>query len=801
MGEQFYRFFVKGVVQGVGFRPYIYRKAKDYGLFGSVRNMGNGVEIITNDKEFMDKLSDLPPLARISEFSAEKLGGKQKYSEFTILASTYSEGETELPADLFMCNDCIAELRDKKNRRHNYYFITCTNCGPRFSMIDDYPYDRPFTAMKEFSMCPACKKEYANPDDRRYHAQTIACKDCGPKLMLRERRNGTNGNDGKNGNKIADIGFLHDIGGKSDAETIKKAVGLIKKGEIVAIKGVGGFHICSVCSQEAVGKVRALLHRPHKPFAVMARDIEMIEKYVNISAEEKKLLLSPARPIVVLRKKEKKASERFGSVSELNSVGVMLPYTALHYLLFDFINEPLLMTSYNVPGEPVLLSEHGEVDAKYYLTHEREIINRCDDSVIKVINGKAFFLRRSRGFTPLSILMLSPFNNCEKPPWASRMEQPLPKQPLCKSLANARDVANVAGCGGFSNVHETILALGAEMSNAVCTAKNNKCFLSQYIGTTSKLKTFYFMKQATDNLIRLTRAKPAIIACDLHPGYNSTAFAKELADKHNAKLVQFQHHKAHVASVAAEHGLKNYVGIAMDGLGYGEDGNIWGGEVFDVRNGNEFVRIGSLEEQPQLGGDSATIYPKKMLFGILSKFLPEKELIAMKLFDDKEAKLYLKQLREGFNVLLTTSAGRVLDAAAALLGLCDHRTYDGRPAMILESFADGAEPFDIKLILEKKDGRLILMTTPMFKFLIDNLGKDKTRLAATAQTYVANGMLEIAKSVMKKRKKPIVFSGGVAYNSMISGIMIKEGVLVNKNIPSGDGGICFGQAYLARLSG
>lgn len=721
-----YRIFVQGVVQGVGFRPYIYRKAKEHKLIGSVRNIGNGVEIIINDKDFIKKLIDLPPLANISNYSVKKIKLNKHFSDFSILKSSITFGETELPPDIFMCHDCLNELRDEKNRRHDYYFITCTNCGPRFTMILDYPYDRPLTSMNQFKMCPQCKKEYTDPLDRRYHAQTIACKDCGPKLRL--------------------LSGVTDISGGSDIETIQKAIDLIKSGEIISIKGVGGFHTSSLCNDENVQKVRELFKRPHKPYAIMAKDIKMIETIAYVSKKEEELLQSPQRPIIILKKKKKNT---FKVASELDSIGVMLPYTALHYLMFDYINEPILMTSSNLPGEPVSLIEK---IGHYFLTHERKIINRCDDSVLKVIQNTIFFLRRSRGYTPSPIIL-----------------------PI-----DCRDT----------------VAVGGELNNLICTTKKNKCYLSQYIGDTSKYEAYNFLKDTVKRYIHLTRLEPKIVACDLHPGYNSTVFAKELAREYDAKLQQIQHHKAHVASVAAEYNITDYIGIAMDGLGYGDDGGLWGGEVFSVQKGNKFTRIGHLEEQPQLGGDSATIYPKKMLFGILSKILTEKELLTLKLFTEKETRIYYKILQNSSHVQRTTSSGRILDAVSALLGFCEQRTYDGRPAMILESMA--TTPFIFESVFSQKQGKTILMTTPLFRYLLYNK-EDKRRLAATAQIYIAKGLFQIAKKGLKKKNMPIVFSGGVSYNSMISGFMLQRGVLVNKELPAGDGCICYGQAYLANM--
>lgn len=729
-----YRIVVSGIVQGVGFRPYVYRTAKERNLVGSVRNTGNGVEIIVNDASFIGKLTDLPPLAKITSHSVDVLNTSKRYTDFTILKSANhdpeGEEQTEVPADMFLCDECLEELRNKNDRRHNYYFITCTNCGPRFSMIEGYPYDRINTSMNDFKMCKKCEREYTNPHDRRYHAETIACKECGPKLSLLDCR--------------------VNISGNSDTETIKKTAALLKKGEIVAIKGVGGFHISSSCRADAVMRVRELLHRPHKPFAIMAKDMEMAESIAHATPYEKEMLASQKRPIVVLKKKR----NDFLHVSELDTIGVMLPYTALHHLIFDYIDEPLVMTSCNVSGEPILIDEKSEKTGflRYFLTHERRIVNRCDDSVLKAVGNHALLLRRSRGYTPMSVR--------------------LPIE-----------------C-------EDTVALGAEINNVISIATKNKCVMSQYIGDTSKLETLYFLKDCIEKSVKLARINPKIVACDMHPEYNTTHLAEELARKYGARTERVQHHKAHVAGAAAEHGLCDYIGIAMDGMGYGEDGKIWGGEVFDVSIGNVFVRAGHLEEQPMIGGDSSTIYPKKMLFGILSKVMDENELVKYGLFDEKESRLYMNILDSGFNVLQTTSSGRVLDSVSALLGLCDRRTYDGRPAMLLESVATNAPDFEP--VLSKKDGKVILETTPLLEFLLDNLDrKRKGELAATAQMYLAKGLFMIAKDIADSEGKRVVFSGGVAYNRMICKFMAENGVLLNKEIPPGDGGICYGQAYLA----
>lgn len=717
-----YKIFVKGVVQGVGFRPFVYRVALENNVKGHIRNIGSGVEILSDKKIIIEHLKTPPPLSKIHSIDVEKIDPPKEYKKFEILKSHDDNGETILPPDIFTCENCIKELRDKKDRRYEYFFITCTDCGPRFSIIEDYPYDRPYTSMDDFPMCDDCKKEYTNPLDRRYHAQTVACHKCGPRLKLLKDKD--------------------DISEDSEKNTIKKAAILIKQGELVAIKGVGGFHIACNTSDKTIEKLREHFGRPTKPFALMVKDEEMLTEMTNATDEEIKLIKSCERPIVAVRKNR---DYKFEKISELNSIGVMLPYTALHYLLFDFLDEPIVMTSANFPGEPVLIEEKPIIS--HILTNSRRIINRCDDSVIKIIANKKIFLRRSRGFTPLPI--------------------PLPR-----------------------NMDKTILALGAEMNNTITVAKGNNAFMSQYIGNIKKEKTFEFFKQAIDKTLKLARATPEKIICDLHPEYNSTLYAKELSEKLGIQLEQVQHHKAHVAAVAGEHKLENYTGIAIDGLGYGDDGNIWGGEVFSVKNENEFIRVGSLEEQPMIGGDTATKNPNKMLLGILSKFMSEKEILKMKLFPEKETLLYLKQKDENFNVFNTTSTGRVLDAASALIGICNNSNYEGRAAMLLESYYDETS---IEPIIKEKDGRKILMTTPLFEKLVsEKFSKEK--IGGIVHNYVVDGLLKIAQNSGKADK--ITASGGVVNNRHITSRLLKRGVLTGKNLPPGDGCISYGQCII-----
>lgn len=733
----FYRSIIRGVVQGVGFRPYIYRKAVSMGLKGHVRNLGGCVEIVVNKKGFAKCLRNLPPLARISSFSEEEAAGSS-YSSFSICASKAEEGLAGIPPDISICKDCMKELYAQKSRRRLYYFITCTNCGPRFTITERLPYDRPFTSMKEFRMCSACRREYSDPDDRRYHAQTIACPECGPRL------------------NISHTGMSKKPSGGIGA--IRCASAILSGGGIIAVKGVGGYHLCGLAEREPVEKIRKLLGRPDKPFAIMAKDIAMAERIAALSPEEKKALEGIERPVVALRKKKK----GLGFVSELDSIGIMLPYTALHHMLLDLVKKPVVMTSFNYPGEPTITETGNRKTPVPELSHERRITNRCDDSVVKLIGRRTFFLRRSRGFTPLPVA--------------------LPHQ--CADT----------------------IALGAELSNTVCVASGKKCIISQHIGDTSNEKAFRFMTEALERLVGLAGIRPRVIACDMHPGYRTSEYAVFLAKKHRAKLVRVQHHHSHIAGAAAEHSLDKCAGIAMDGLGYGADGELWGGEILLYDRGN-FIRVGRLERHPMPGGDSAAVFPRKMLFGILSKSMAPKDIADSGICSRQEAGVYSAMIREGFNAPLTSSTGRVLDACAALLGLCSERTYEGRPAMLLESAA--TVPYELKPEMAEENGMKVLLTYPLLRYMLDRIPKKKAcskglagsalagRLAATALRYIAEGLRMVA--ARAAIKTPLVFSGGVAYNSQISSFLMRKGCLPNKSIPCGDGGLCYGQAFLANL--
>ncbi len=705
-----FRFIIKGVVQGVGFRPYIHNACVQAGLSGFVRNTGDGAEVVVSDAEIFRKiLASLPPHMRIDSIREEEIASDS--TDFHILESTH-DGSAEIPPDVFLCNDCLEELGDPQNRRHNYFFLTCTACGPRFTMTESSPYDRATTTMRDFMMCPDCRKEYADPTNRRFHAQTIACHRCGPTLSLYE-----------NGKALS---FLH------DKEILKYVSKALQNDEIVSVKGVGGFHLFCNTNEKTRKKLNALTGRINKPYALLCRDIDMARSIGVISSEEEEQLLSSKRPIVLVKK-----NSQSPEVSELDTVGIMLASTALHILLFKYFPYPLICTSSNIAHAP-LTTERAEQFTSLVLNHNREIINATDDSIIKVIQKRPLIIRRSRGFVPQSIRMPS-------------------------------------------DITTPLLALGAEQNNTFALYDGKgRVTLSQHIGNTTHPDTLHRYCSTIDRFLAYTDIKPGIILCDAHPNYQTSIYGQELAHKLDIPLIPIQHHRAHAYAVAAEHNLNDFVAIICDGLGYGDDGTLWGGEIFENQK-----RIGHLECHPQLGGDAAGRFPHRMLYSILRSFMTPEE--AMTFFDDRfssrELTLLERQFSEKFHAPLTSSCGRVLDAASALLGICDERTYDGRPAMLLEAIS--TEPFDITPIIEGS----VLKTAPLFRYLIENSHEDKGRLAATVQLYLATGLHAIA----AQKNKPIVWAGGCAYNRIMTKYFLSKGVLINQDVPAGDGGISFGQ--------
>jgi len=748
---------VTGIIQGVGFRPFIYRIAVKNGLKGYVRNMGDaGVEILLEGEEnaINNFLRDLrwkkPPLAQIQEIIIRELEGENQYTSFTIEKSS-EESELSgsvIPPDVAICDECLKELREKGNLRYEYFFITCTDCGPRYTIIERLPYDRENTTMRDFPMCSFCQKEYKDPLNRRFHAQTVACPKCGPKVYLTTCK----------GELV------------STNDPIRETGKLLAEGFIVAIKGYGGFHVAAATTKdEPLIRLREAKHRRQKPFAIMARSLEAVQSFAEVSPKEAELLISHTRPIVLLKKNSKYYLSDLIAPG-LHNVGVMLPYTGLHYMLFDEVDEPaFVMTSANPPNQPIVKDDDealktlgGIVD--YFLFHNRRIAHRCDDSVVRVHGEKTVFIRRSRGYAPAPIMLREKAKKC-------------------------------------------VLALGGELNNTACVLLGNKAFISQHIGDVENIETRDFLENAAKHLIRLTNSKVDAVACDLHPKFTTTKLAKDLAEGNDWQFFQVQHHYAHVAALMAEHGISEIVGICCDGYGYGVDGEAWGGEIIlGLRDSMEFKRLAHLEKQPMIGGDLATSYPLRIAAGILHKKVNVEDWLMQNkgLFPhgEKEAQLIFQQLKTGRGTVKTTSCGRVLDAVAAVLGVCHERTYEGEPAMKLESTAiKGKDVLKLKPIIEDNT----LNTTELLLEIFENRERYGIHdLAFSAHAYLAKGLAELAiEKALENDVKAVGFSGGVACNEILARI-IRETVeasnlkfLVHEAVPSGDGGLSFGQAFAA----
>ncbi|CAB50145.1 carbamoyltransferase HypF [Pyrococcus abyssi] len=757
-----YRIHVQGIVQAVGFRPFVYRIAHAHNLRGYVRNLGDaGVEIVVEGREediegfLRDLYRKKPPIAKIEKVEREEIP-IQGFDRFYIEKSSTEkkgEGDSIIPPDIAICEDCLRELFDPTNKRYMYPFIVCTNCGPRFTIIEDLPYDRENTAMREFPMCDFCKSEYEDPLNRRYHAEPVACPVCGPSYRLYT-------SDGK----------------EITGDPLRKAAKLIDKGYIIAIKGIGGIHLaCDATREDVVAELRKRLFRPQKPFAIMAKDLETVKGFAYISREEEEELTSYRRPIVALRKREPFPLPE-NLAPGLHTIGVMLPYAGTHYILFHWSKTPVyVMTSANFPGMPMIKDNEEAFEklkdvADYLLLHNRRIPNRADDSVVRFVDGRRAVIRRSRGFVPLWIEIPFEYKG---------------------------------------------LAVGAELMNAFGVAKNGKVYPSQYIGNTSKIEVLEFMREAIKHFFKILRINALdLVVADLHPNYNTTKLAMEIAEEFNAEFLQVQHHYAHVASVMAEHNLEEVVGIALDGVGYGTDGKTWGGEIIYLSY-EDIERLAHLEYYPLPGGDLASYYPLRALIGILSlnheieeventirKFCPN--AIKSLKYGETELKVILRQLSSGINVAYASSTGRVLDAFSVLLNVSYRRHYEGEPAMKLESFASQGKN-DLKLTIPVEGEEI--RVSELFEEVLDLMGKASPRdIAYSIHLALARVFAEV--SVEKAKEfgaKTVVLGGGVGYNELIVKTVRKivEGnglkFLTTYEVPRGDNGINVGQAFLGGL--
>ncbi|MGQ9788117.1 MAG: carbamoyltransferase HypF [Candidatus Hadarchaeaceae archaeon] len=757
---------VSGIVQGVGFRPFVYRLATRYNLAGFVRNMGDaGVQIVVegNKEKIMEFLralrSEKPPLSRIESLAVFWQLPLGEFKDFRVHPS---ESKTlglpsVIPPDLALCDDCLGEMFEKNDRRYNYPFITCVNCGPRFTIIEELPYDRVRTSMKSFPLCPDCLREYQDPADRRYHAEPIACPACGPSMKLYH----SSGEIIRTENSLADAAHLLD------------------EGHLIAVKGIGGIHIAAKTSDDTVlQRLRKKFDHPEQPFAVMARDLNAVKTFAEVSPEEAEMLTSYRRPIVILKRSPDYCLSELVAPG-LDTVGVMLPYSGIHHLLLEAGKDPAyVMTSANVTGLPMIVDNDEALKklqnaVDYLLLHNRVIVNRCDDSVVKMIEGKPTFLRRSRGFVPEPIQLA--FNS--------------------KSI--------VLGLGGDLNVTVSILV-------------GNRCFPSQHIGDTSKLETFEYLQGTIVRLMHLLGLKKVdLVAHDLHPGYSTSRLAPRLAESFQARTISVQHHHAHLCALMAEHGVDEVVGVAADGVGYGPDGTAWGGEVM-IAGIDSYEHRGGLMKQMMPGGDLAAVYPARMVAGILWNHL-EKEKLDLVLkehcspgfkYGEREREVVLLQLERKFNVFWSSSCGRVLDAISCLLGICCQRTYEGEPAIKLEAAAEGGDASKARIepVVEKTDGKLTLNTSKLLLDVLSAMKKNIPRkhIAAAAQLAIAKGLGQISLEVARSAGIEVIgVSGGVFCNRAITVAMGKEvkmsglKLIRHELLPPSDGCLSVGQAVAA----
>ncbi|MFW5956693.1 MAG: carbamoyltransferase HypF [Halorhabdus sp.] len=749
---------VTGVVQGVGFRPFVYRTATKGDLTGQVKNTGDGrVEIVLEGTEtgidsFLETLrSSPPPLSRIDDVSVER-GDPQGLDAFDIVASTDSTGGSgTIPPDTAMCEECLADLRDPDARFEGYWATACVDCGPRYTVIRELPYDRPTTSMDAFPMCGACRADYEDPADRRYHAQTIACPDCGPTLTLLD-------GDG------ATLSY-------GEENAIRQAGDRLADGDLVAIKGIGGTHLaCDATDPAVVDRLRERTDRPEKPFALMAPDLGAIETFTTVSDAEREALRDTRRPILLLEQRNTDAPAWLDRVSPgLHTVGVMLPYSGLHHLLFDHVDGPLVMTSANMPGVPmaidrasILADLEGVIDAA--LVHDREIVMRCDDSVARFTGGERRFIRRSRGWVP---------------------------ETLPRPGTDERDV----------------LALGAEFDATIALTQDGEIVPSQFIGDVDNPGTVDYLRETVAHIRSLLGTNPDVVACDAHPAFLTTKEARRYAETEDmAGPVRVQHHHAHAASLMAEHSVDRAVVIAADGTGYGADGTIWGGEVLDASL-EDFDRVGGLSTFALPGGTAAIERPARILAGLLE----DADRIDALLVDrgavetPEQAAAVRQQIEQGVNTPATTSAGRLLDATSALLDVCTERTYEGEPAMKLEAAGAAGTVLEYEIPYDTRDGHRVLDAAQFVSDIDVMVGRHSTAdVAATVQWALAVGLADVALEIAQTRGiERIGFTGGVAYNDAIYRAIAervgKSGfeLLGHDRVPPGDGGIAYGQVVVA----
>ncbi len=742
---------VKGTVQGVGFRPFVYRLAKENKLTGYVLNDTEGVIIEIEGKEisinkFLTELkANPPPLSWIQEIKIEE-GKSKEFQDFTIRESENTKKrETFIPPDTMVCEECLSEFFDQKNRRYHYPFITCTHCGPRFSIINDIPYDRKNTEMKNFPMCTECLSEYHNPFDRRFHTEPNACSTCGPHLFLYDNKRTLLS---ENTDEIADL-------------TVK----FIKEGKILAIKGVGGYHlVVDARNDKAVATLRQRKKRPFKPFAVMVKDINIAEEYFSISQKERELLLSKERPIILIREERRLVSSF--TAPNLSHIGVMLPYTPFQHLLFSYpVIKALIMTSGNTSGEPIIFDDEDaflELSqiADYFVTYNRNIAAFSDDSVIFVEKNIPYFIRRSRGFVPI------PF-----------IKKEYIKIPM--------------------------FATGGDLKNSFALAKEHKIILSQYLGDLASPKSEMLYKKTYKHFKKIFDITPQVVISDKHPGYFTTQIAEKM-EKEGMKWIKVQHHHAHIVSVMEDLDIEGpVIGISFDGTGYGDDDTLWGSE-FLITTRKSYKRKAHFSYFPLPGGEKAIKEIWRIGLSLLYKSFEGK--FPFRKYKGKEP--VVEMLKKSINSPLTCSIGRLFDGIANILDISEVITEEAEAAQKLENLSySGWEDDMFSIPYHDINGEIIIDTYEIVRKIVD-MKKKKVRIPKIARIFhnsLANTTTEITSLISSETGiKDIVLSGGVFQNRILL-TLIKEGleekglkVHTPLHIPLNDGGIALGQISIGR---
>ncbi|MFF9979437.1 carbamoyltransferase HypF [Streptomyces erythrochromogenes] len=770
------RVTVRGVVQGVGFRPYLYTRATGLGLAGHVTNTPEGVVAEVEGapaavSRFCEHLAaDAPPLAVVDAVDHHEVpvaGG----AGFTIVASrTGGPARTLVSPDVATCADCLAELADPADRRHRHPFITCTHCGPRFTIVTGLPYDRAHTTMARFPMCPDCAREYGDPADRRFHAQPVACPACGPRLALLTARTGRPPCE------------------SPDEDPVAGARRLLAAGAILAVKGLGGYHLaCDATHPRAVAELRRRKARGDKPFALMARDVRDAERYAHVGPEERALLEGGVRPVVLLRRRA--AADLDGAPGALAEgvaprcpdLGVMLPYTPVHHLLLGLPGDPpgprlLVMTSGNLAGEPIVTDDDEALErlaglADAWLTHDRPIHVPCDDSVVRVCDGETLTVRRARGYAPLPMTL------------------PLPVP--------------------------ATLAVGGDLKNTFCLGEGRRAWLSAHIGDMDDLATQYALERAEQQLESITGVSPELLAADRHPGYRSAQWARRTAG--SRPLVRVQHHHAHIASALAEHGLDGehpVIGVAFDGTGYGDDGAVWGGEVL-LADYAGYTRFAHLAYVPLPGGDAAVHRPYRMALAHLraAGLARTPDLPCVAACPPDELRVLERQLERGLNCVPTSSMGRLFDAVSSLAGVCHHAGYEAQAAIELEAAALGGVlpvgpgyAFGLRVPQGPGAGPVVADPAPLLAAVVADVrtGTDPGLIAAGFHAGVTTLVAELCALARERHGlDTVALTGGVFANTLLSSACARTlrasgfTVLRHGRVPPNDGGLSLGQLMVA----